>query len=411
MSTLSDRLNTLNSWNSSTQTEQAPAQVQQAVQPNQTIYDMVKEYGKPYDYEKELQQAERNRKLGMLTDFVKSATDFGSALAGRRIFDNGTSATKQASDRMDKIRDIQRQGTVNYQNALLNARLKDAEIARNEAQRKAQLDLQRQQMANDQYWKQRAYDQNSYQFEKNQELSKQKLQQDQNQFEQRNAFTASENKKDRDSRERIATIGASRSTSSSSNAPVEFVGANGRKTILSKAASQAFAPVIYAKMQELVKNKPGVSPIEDVNLQFGESGTTADKTLNVVRKRLPDFPELQQWMEQMEALNSKYPNATAEDWEKIMRGEDPSIPTWSPDMEQQQKTDEKKEQDYIMFDPNATSGLTDIEKLRKGLNENGADYLNQLKENRSKAVNDSADIIENSEEMKRLRNLIAQGRI
>ena len=411
MSTLSDRLNTLNSWNSSTQTEQAPAQVQQAVQPNQTIYDMVKEYGKPYDYNRELQQAERSRKLGMLTDFIKSATDFGSALAGRRIFDNGTSATKQASDRMDKIRDIQRQGTVNYQNALLNARLKDAEIARNEAQRKAQLDLQREQMANDQYWKQRAYDQNSYQFERNQELSRQKLQQDQNQFEQRNAFTASENKKDRDSRERIATIGASRSTSSSSNAPVEFVGANGRKTILSKAASQAFAPVLYAKMQELVKDKPGVSPIEDVNLQFGESGTTADKTLNVVRKRLPDFPELQQWMEQMEVLNSKYPNATAEDWERIMRGEDPSIPTWSPDMEQQQKTDEKKDQDYIMFDPNATSGLTDIEKLRKGLNENGADYLNQLKENRSKAVNDSADIIENSEEMKRLKNLIAQGKI
>lgn len=411
MSTLSDRLNTLNSWNSSTQTEQAPTQVQQAIQPNQTIYDMVKEYGKPYDYEKELQQAERNRKLGMLTDFVKSATDFGSALAGRRIFDNGTSATKQASDRMDKIRDIQRQGTINYQNALLNARLKDAEIARNEAQRKAKLDLQREQMANNQYWKQRAYDQNSYQFEKNQELSRQKLQQDQNQFEQRNAFTASENKKDRDSRERIATIGASRRTSSSANAPVEFVGANGRKTILSKAASQAFAPVLYAKMQELVKDKPGVSPIEDVNLQFGESGTTADKTLNVVRKRLPDFPELQQWMEQMEVLNSKYPNATAEDWERIMRGEDPSIPTWSPDMEQQQKTDEKKDQDYIMFDPNATSGLTDIEKLRKGLNENGADYLNQLRENRSKAVNDSADIIENSEEMKRLRNLIAQGRI
>lgn len=318
MSTLSDRLNTLNSWNSSTQTEQAPAQVQQAVQPNQTIYDMVKEYGKPYDYEKELQQAERNRKLGMLTDFVKSATDFGSALVGRRIFDNGTSATKQASDRMDKIRDIQRQGTINYQNALLNARLKDAEIARNEAQRKAQLDLQREQMANDQYWKQRAYDQNSYQFERNQELSRQKLQQDQNQFEQRNAFTAAENAKDRASRESIATIGASRGTSSSANAPVEFVGANGRKTILSKAASQAFAPVIYAKMQELVRNKPGVNPIEDTKLQFGESGTTADKTLNVVRKRLPDFPELQQWMEQMEALNSKYPNATAEDWENIL---------------------------------------------------------------------------------------------
>lgn len=352
MSTLSDRLNTLNSWNRSTQTEQAPAQVQQAVQPNQTIYDMVKEYGKPYDYNRELQQAERSRKLGMLTDFIKSATDFGSALAGRRIFDNGTSATKQASDRMDKIRDIQRQGTINYQNALLNARLKDAEIARNEAQRKAKLDLQREQMANSQYWKQRAYDQNSYQFERNQELSRQKLQQDQNQFEQRNAFTAAENAKDRVSRENIANISASRGSSSSSNAPVEFVGANGRKTILSKAASNAFVPVLFKRMQELVKERPGASPIEDIKLQFGESGTTADKMRMEVQKRLPDFPELQQWVEQMEVLNRMYPNATPEEWDKILRGEDPTIKTWSPDMEQQPKQEEKKEQEYILFDPN-----------------------------------------------------------
>ena len=351
MRTLSDRLNTLNSWNSSTQTEQAPAQVQQAVQPNQTIYDMVKEYGKPYDYEKELQQAERNRKLGMLTDFVKSATDFGSALAGRRIFDNGTSATKQASDRMDKIRDIQRQGTINYQNALLNARLKDAEIARNEAQRKAQLDLQREQMANDQYWKQRAYDQNSYQFERNQELSRQKLQQDQNQFEQRNAFTASENKKERDSRERIATIGASRSTSKG-NDLVEFYGKGGRSIILPKSSASGIAEYIHNRMKKIIESKPSDKrTIDDIQLQFNEGGTRGDKAISIVQNRLQDFPELQDEMNIIYQLNRKYPNATAEDWERIMRGEDPSIPTWNPDMEQQQKTDEKKDQDYIMFDP------------------------------------------------------------
>lgn len=317
MSTLSDRLNTLNSWNSSTQTEQAPTQVQQAIQPNQTIYDMVKEYGKPYDYEKELQQAERNRKLGMLTDFVKSATDFGSALAGRRIFDNGTSATKQASDRMDKIRDIQRQGTINYQNALLNARLKDAEIARNEAQRKAKLDLQRQQMnENNRRWN----EQMAYTKERDKANDAWRMYQLNNQNEQsekNRMFQAGESEKSRNFQKEMYDQRQT-STSTKGDSYVEFVGANGRKTILSKAASQAFAPVIYAKMQELVKNKPGVNPIEDTKLQFGESGTTADKTLNVVRKRLPDFPELQQWMEQMEALNSKYPDATAEDWENIL---------------------------------------------------------------------------------------------
>lgn len=317
MSTLSDRLNTLNSWNSSTQTEQAPTQVQQAVQPNQTIYDMVKEYGKPYDYNRELQQAERSRKLGMLTDFIKSATDFGSALAGRRIFDNGTSATKQASDRMDKIRDIQRQGTINYQNALLNARLKDAEIARNEAHRKAQLDLQREQMnENNRRWN----EQMAYTKERDKANDAWRMYQLNNQNEQsekNRMFQAGESEKSRNFQKEMYDQRQTNASTKGDNY-VEFVGANGRKTILSKAASQAFAPVIYAKMQELVKNKPGVNPIEDTKLQFGESGTTADKTLNVVRKRLPDFPELQQWMEQMEALNSKYPDATAEDWENIL---------------------------------------------------------------------------------------------
>lgn len=409
MSTLSDRLNTLNSWNSSTQTEQAPEQVQQAVQPNQTIYDMVKEYGKPYDYEKELQQAERNRKIGMLTDFVKSATDFGSALAGRRIFDNGTSATKQASDRMDKIRDIQRQGTINYQNALLNARLKDAEIARNEAQRKAQLDLQREQMnENNRRWN----EQMAYTKERDKANDAWRMYQLNNQNEQsekNRMFQAGESEKSRNFQKEMYDQRQT-STSTKGDNYVEFVGANGRKTILNKSASQAFVPVAYRKMQELLSNRNDLSFNEKMALNPVNSKLTADDKANLVREFLPKFPELQQWVEQMEYLNTKYPNATQEEWDKIIRGEDPSIPTWSPDMEKEAKPDSTK-QDYIMFDPNATSGLTDIEKLRRGLNENGADYLNQLKEKRSKAVNDSADIIENSEEMKRLKNLIAQGRI
>lgn len=358
MSLLSDRLNTLNAWNSSTQGEaRQPAQnmVQQPAtqQPSgQTIYDMVKEYGKPYDYEQEMRQAERSRKMGMLTDFIKSATDFGSALAGRRMFDNGVSATKQASDRMDKIRDIQRHGTINYQNALLNARLKDAEIARNEAQRKAQMDLQRQSMANDQYWKQRAYDQSNYQFERNQELSRQKLKQDQDQFEQRNALTLSENAKDRASREAIANVNASRG-SSSGNKTIEFYGKDGRRTVLPNSAAMGVAPFLYGKMQQIIASDPNDKrTLEDWHISMGEGGDVASKMLAIVQRRLQDFPELQNELNAIYALNTMYPNATPDEWDKILRGEDPSIKTWSPDMEQQPKQEEKKEQEYILFDPN-----------------------------------------------------------
>lgn len=352
MSVLSD---SLNKWYSkpieAPAIVQSPAAAETAQNPNtgQTIYDMVKEYGKPYSYEQELREAERSRKLGMLNDFIKSATDFGSALAGRRIFSNTESATKQANDRFDKIRDLQRQGTINYQNALLNARLKDAEIARNEAQRKAQLDLQRQNMANEQYWKQKDYDRN---------LAKDKANMEYNllveQGRNRRAADSNRIRKEEGEANRQNTLRAAhvRSNTGSSNVPVEFVGANGRKTILSKAASNAFVPVLFKRMQELVKERPGASPIEDIKLQFGESGTTADKMRMEVQKRLPDFPELQQWVEQMEVLNRMYPNATPEEWDKILRGEDLTIKTWSPDMEQQPKQEEKKEQEYILFDPN-----------------------------------------------------------
>ena len=370
MSLLSDRLNTLNAWNSSTQGEaQQPAQntvqqtaIQQApAQQGQTIYDMVKEYGKPYDYEQEMRQAERSRKMGMLTDFIKSATDFGSALAGRRIFDNGVSATKQASDRMDKIRDIQRQGAINYQNALLNARMKDADIARNEAQRKEQMDLQREQMGeNNRRWnEQMAYTKERdkandawrmYQLNNQNEQSEKNRQFQAAQSERSRNFQSAENEKSRNLQREIYKQKQAASSAKNSGY-VEFVGANGRKTVLSKSASQAFVPVVFANMRELAAGKDNLSTNEKLALNNINKLTSEDKA-SIVRELLPKFPELQQWVEQMEYLNTKYPNATAEDWEKIMRGEDPSIKTWSPDMEQQPKQEEKKEQDYILFDPN-----------------------------------------------------------
>ena len=392
MSILSD---SLNKWYSKSIDEpaivQSPAATETAQKPDtgQTIYDMVKEYGKPYSYEQELREAERNRKLGMLNDFIKSATDFGSALAGRRMFSNTESATKQANDRFDKIRDLQRQGAINYQNALLNARLKDAEIARNEAQRKAQLDLQREQMGeNNRRWN----EQMAYTKERDKANDAWRMYQLNNQNEQgekNRQFQAAQSEKSRNFQKEMYDQKQT-NTLTKGNDYVEFVGANGRKTVLSKSASQAFVPVVFSNMRELAAGKDNLSTNEKLAFNITNKLTTEDKA-TIVRELLPKFPELQQWVEQMEVLNRMYPNATPDEWNKILRGEDPSIKTWSPDMEQKPKQEEKKEQDYILFDPNETSESTDWRSQVNQVDQLYKQQQEQQREQSNKAAQEERD--------------------
>ena len=103
---------------------------------------MVRLYTKPQTYESEIKQAEKNRKLAQLTDIIGMAGNIGTLLAGRRLYGQPVSATQMANDRLEKLRALNRNGQMQYDNALLNARLKDQEIKRAEQQRKAQMDFQ-----------------------------------------------------------------------------------------------------------------------------------------------------------------------------------------------------------------------------------------------------------------------------
>ena len=90
-----------------------------------SVYDMVRLYTKPQTYESEIKQAEKNRKLAQLTDIIGMAGNIGTLLAGRRLYGNPVSATQMANDRLEKLRALNRDGQRQYDNALLNARLKD----------------------------------------------------------------------------------------------------------------------------------------------------------------------------------------------------------------------------------------------------------------------------------------------
>ena len=103
----------------------------------QTIYDIVSQYGRPRSYEKEVAEAERQKKLGMLSDILGLGVNLATGVAGRRIFDQPQSNTSIADARLQRLKDLQRADSVRFDNALLNARLQDYQNERAAAAAKA----------------------------------------------------------------------------------------------------------------------------------------------------------------------------------------------------------------------------------------------------------------------------------
>ena len=106
----------------------------------QTIYDIVSQYGRPRSYEKEVAEAERQKKLGMLSDILGLGVNLATGVAGRRIFDQPQSNTSIADARLQRLKDLQRADSVRFDNALLNARLQDYQNERAAAAAKATAD-------------------------------------------------------------------------------------------------------------------------------------------------------------------------------------------------------------------------------------------------------------------------------
>ena len=258
------------------------------IQP-QTIYDIVSQYGRPRSYEKEVAEAERQKKLGMLSDILGLGVNLATGVAGRRIFDQPQSNTSIADARLQRLKDLQRADSVRFDNALLNARLQDYQNERAAAAAKANAD-----------WEKHKFDTNT----------KIKLA-DINRQIQKDAenarLRAEENKKTAEYREAMLKLQQQR-IAASQNGKDKFdylIGQNGRKTVIPKDEAAAVAGYLYNRMQEIIASNPNDRrTVEDVKMQMGEGGDQSNKTLSIVKRRIKDFPELQDEYESI--MNGTY---------------------------------------------------------------------------------------------------------
>lgn len=303
-----------------------------------SVYDMVRLYTKPQTYESEIKQAEKNRKLAQLTDIIGMAGNIGTLLAGRRLYGNPVSATQMANDRLEKLRALNREGQQRYDNALLNARLKDQEIKRAEQQRKAQMDFQermaqRQAEREDAKWRaQLAYQMAEKEKDR---AAKEKANKDNLDFQNKKlaANIAQAEKRLQVQREGLQI---KKNQSKDKNNPlVPILGKNGRKIFVRKNSLHADAAYLYKRMQDILNssNDPDAkNTLNDLKIKMNQAGDSKEEMVAVVMQRLKDFPELEAELENLEKLNQLYPDATADEWETLLNGEtEGDFDVWDPD--------------------------------------------------------------------------------
>lgn len=266
--------------------------VSQATIKPQTIYDIVSQYGRPRSYEKEVAEAERQKKLGMLSDILGLGVNLATGVAGRRIFDQPQSNTSIADARLQRLKDLQRADSVRFDNALLNARLQDYQNERAAAAAKATAD-----------W-------NKYKFdidtrlklaENTRRAAKDKA--DAEMQAERDRKTAEYRRQNLDlQRQKIA---ASLDKEKGKDKFDYLIGHNGRKTVIPKDEATAVAGYLYNRMQEIIASNPNDGrTVDDIKMQMGEGGDQSTKMLSIVKRKIKDFPELQEELESI--INGAY---------------------------------------------------------------------------------------------------------
>lgn len=251
-----------------------------AYQKNWTVYDIIANAGKPYDYEAEVRKAERAKKMGMLTDIFGLAGNLVSGIAGRRIYNQAPQATSIAEARLQRLKDLQRAGEIQYQNALQNARLQDYQMARQDAQHKAALEAEANKLRADMAYKQAEF---SRKVAKDRDDSVRWRAEQAGKAADRDAIN-----KYRNSLLSIKKGGIKQDDND------YLIGQGGRQTAFPKSKANAVAGYLYARMKEIIEASPmDKRTLDDVTLTFGEGGDQASKMLAIVKRKIKDFPELQ----------------------------------------------------------------------------------------------------------------------
>ncbi len=258
----------------------------------QTMYELVQQYAAPQSYEAEIADAARRKRLGNWADALANLVDIGTAFAGRRLYSpHAPSAVKEADARLIKLKDLQRAENLRYNNALMNARYKDILQDRaDKIQAKADAD--------------KAADraEAGRQREIDNDLKKRKFEADQEAAKETRALRKAE--AEANAAYRKASLGLEQQrlaesikqhNSSASTANTDYLlGKDGAVSVFPKAASGAVAGWLYNRMKQIVsEDKTGKRSLDESLIAIDANGDTNAKVLNVVRKNIANFPELQ----------------------------------------------------------------------------------------------------------------------
>lgn len=284
-----------------------------AYQKNWTVYDIIANAGKPYDYEAEVRKAERAKKMGMLTDIFGLAGNLVSGIAGRRIYNQAPQATSIAEARLQRLKDLQRAGEIQYQNALQNARLQDYQIARQDARHKAALEAEANKLRADMAYKQAEF---------SRKVAKDKS--DAYWNAQLEAGRNARSKSELEARSRESALNRSNSKeiakirSGGSEKFDYLLGEDGKFTTFPKDKSKSVISNIYRRMQRLVEANPEkYGDISDMKLRIGVDRMSEIEA--IVRSRIQDFPELQEELDYIIANSESNSGVLPQNMDNIIK--------------------------------------------------------------------------------------------
>lgn len=278
-----------------------------------SVYDVLKEYGEPYDYEKEMRDAEINRKGALFSDIATSISNMATGMAGRRAYNVTPPATALQNQNVERLRQLRANQNVQYKRDRLNAMMQQLQfdrqdrnryedIARDDARYKDQIEYRNRQenVGNEE----RAYrkDMNERDF-KFRETEAQRAQRNAD----RNYYLSAENaKENRALREMQIASNAGGTTGKKSY----IIGAGGRRYEYPKEMTDAVTARLFDVMRDEA-SKEGIT-IDNTELLMGGNETKSSAMKAFVENNL-----------------SKYPGAEAE--LRRMFGEDvetPEVPAW-----------------------------------------------------------------------------------
>lgn len=271
------------------------------------LYDILKEMGRPVDWEAEKKRAKRERSAALIGDLAGLLGNAGGLAAGSRQFAFKPQHTAKANERIYRLNDLERADNVDYFNKTLSTRMQDFKLNRAQEIEQAKINYRAYQdgLKNDQW----GADFKIKVANLDRALKNDKITQDQwakqfnetvkqhgvsNKIAGQNAATSARN----------ANISEARLNYEKGNEHADknqyIIGYGNEKFTYPKAAEGAISGRIYKLMQrETLKYPERYGDMDDINLKMGEGGDVSSKTAAIVKRRLVDFPQLKGQVQQI----------------------------------------------------------------------------------------------------------------